>query len=145
MPVRQLVTEAVMTVEMSQSASEVRAAMNRRDLHFATVCQGGRVTAVLDRRTLDCRLATAGRRLRVGDVVHPGMACLRPEAPLRAAARLMRVTGSDAVPVVDEHHHLLGLVTRDALTAAMAKAGEDAPSRGRAFTTNVPPLRTTRP
>lgn len=119
LPVRLLVAEPAMTVEMNQAASEVRAAMNRRGHRFAAVSQGGRVTAVLDLRVLNRRLAAAHRALRVRDVVYPGMACLRAEAPLRAAARLMRVTGSDAVPVVDEHHHLLGLVTAEALSAAV--------------------------
>jgi CBS domain-containing protein len=127
-PVWQLVTGPAITVEMNQAASEVRAAMNRSGLRFAAVCQGGRVTAVLDRRILNRWLATADRTLRVRDVVHPGMACLRPEAPLRAAARLMHITGSAAVPVVDEHHHLLGLVTADALTAAVQPEGTRAPA-----------------
>jgi len=116
-PVMNLVSEAVLTVGMDQAAEEVRAAMNRRGLRFAAVSQGGRITAVLDRLTLGRQLAVAGRRLRVRDVVHPGMACLRQDANVAAAARLMRITGSDAVPVVDEHHHLIGLVTADALAA----------------------------
>ena len=113
--VTELVTEPALTVGMNQPAEEVRAAMNRRGVRFAAVSQGGRITAVLDRITLSRRLAVAGRRLRVRDVVHPGMACLRPTATALAAARLMHVTGSAAVPVVDEHHHLIGLVTADAL------------------------------
>ena len=111
-----LVTASALTVGMEQPADEVRAAMNRRGVRFAAVSQGGRITAVLDRRTLNRRLAVSGRRLRVRDVVHPGMSCLRQDASVAAAARLMRITGSAAVPVVDERHQLIGLVTADALT-----------------------------
>ena len=93
-----LVTASALTVGMEQPADEVRAAMNRRGVRFAAVSQGGRITAVLDRRTLNRRLAVSGRRLRVRDVVHPGMACLRQDASVAAAARLMRITGSAAVP-----------------------------------------------
>jgi predicted transcriptional regulator len=128
LPVRQLVTGPAMTVEMDQAASEVRTAMNRRGHRFAAVCQGGRVTAILDRRTLNRRLATADRNLRVRDVVHPGMPCLRSEAPLRAAARLMHLTGSAAVAVLDQHHHLLGLITADALTQAVQPKAASAPT-----------------
>ena len=117
-PVSELVSGPVLTVGMNQLAGEVHAAMSNRGLRFAAVCQGGRVTAVLDRRTLNRQLSAAGRGLRVRDIVHPGMACLRPEAPAVAAARLMQITGSAAVPVVDEHHHLIGLVTMDDLSSA---------------------------
>lgn len=113
--VAQLVTHPTMTVEMNQLADEVRTAMNRRGVRFAAVCQGGRVTAVLDHATLDQRLAVGDRKLRVSDVVRPGMACLRKEAPAYAAVRLMRITGSAAVPVVDKHNRLVGLVTADTL------------------------------
>ncbi|HEY3261177.1 MAG TPA: CBS domain-containing protein [Pseudonocardiaceae bacterium] len=122
-PVTQLVTGPAMTVDMNQAAAEVRAAMNRRGVLFAAVCQDGRVTAVLDRRNLNRQLAAAGRWLRVRDVVHPGMACLRPTATVSAAARLMHITGSAAVPVVDEHHRLIGLVTADAVAAVGTPAG----------------------
>jgi CBS domain-containing protein len=114
-PVGQLVTSPVMTVGMNQAAVEVRAAMNRHGARFAAVSQGGRITAVLDRLALNRQLAVAGRSLRVRDVVYPGMACLTPEATALTAARLMHITGSAAVPVVDEHHRLIGLVTADAL------------------------------
>ena len=117
-PVTQLLTDAVLTVDMNQAAVEVRAAMNRRGVRFAAVSQGGRITAVLDRQSLNRRLSADGRHLRVSDVVHPGMACLRSTATATAAARLMQVTGSAAVPVVDENRHLIGLVTADALPGA---------------------------
>lgn len=117
-PVSDLVTRLVMTVGMDQPAVEVRAALTRRGMRFAAVRQGGRITAVLDRQTLNRRLAVAGRLLRVRDVVHPGIACLRADATAAAAAQLMRATGSEAVPVVDEHHHLVGLVTAEAVAAA---------------------------
>jgi len=122
-PVTRLMVEPAMTVGMNQAAVEVRAAMNRRGVRFAAVNQGGRITAVLDRLTLSRRLAAGGRDLRVRDVVCPGMACLRPEATALAAARLMHITGSAAVPVVDEHHHLIGLVTADSLANASCATG----------------------
>ena len=128
-PVTRLMIEPALTVEMNQAAAEVRAAMERRGLRFAVVCQAGRVTAVLDRMTLNRQLAAGRRSLRVRDVVHPVMACLRPEATALAAARLMHATGSAAVPVVDEHHHLIGLVTADALTAD-ALTGTRRPAAG---------------
>jgi len=121
-PVTRLLTDAVLTVDMNQAAVEVKAAMNRRGVRFAAVSQGGRITAVLDRLSLNRRLAGSGIRLRVSDVVHPGMACLRSTATAAAAARLMRVTGSAAVPVVDENHHLIGLVTADALPGVPSAA-----------------------
>lgn len=115
--VAHLIAEPAMTVGMNQQVHEVLAAMKRRGVRFAAVDQGGRITAVLDRRTLNRRLAAVRRVLRVRDVVVSGMACLRADAPAEAAVRLMRITGSAAVPVVDEHHHFIGLVTSDAVAA----------------------------
>lgn len=120
-----LLTAPVMTVGMNQTVTEVRTALNRRQLRFAVVSQGGRITAVIDRLVLDRHLANRARRLLVRDVVHPGMACLRADAPAAAAARLMHITGSAAVPVVDEHHHLMGLVTADTLAGLGLRVPDD--------------------
>ena len=114
-PVIRLATEPYLIVDMNQTAAEVRATMNSRNVLYAAVSQNGRITAVLDRRTLNRWQPTASRGLRIRDVVHPGMACLPPTATAAAAARLMRVTGSAAVPVIDEHHRLIGLVTAHGL------------------------------
>ena len=122
-PVALLVSEPALTVNMNQAAVEVRAAMDRRGVRFAAVRQGGRVTAVLDRQVLNRRLSAAGYNLRVRDVVNPGMACLRPSASVLAATRLMQLTGSAAVPVVDERHRLVGLVTADRLAPGGDLAG----------------------
>jgi CBS domain-containing protein len=97
--------------------------MVRLGLRFVAVSQGGRVTAVLDREHLARRLISAGlrhRQLFVRDVLHPGMACLPASAPIEAAARLMRTTGSSAVPVLDESHHLVGLITAKDVAEALA-------------------------
>ena len=126
-PVTRLLTEPVLTVEMNQSAAEVRAALHHRGIRFAAVSQGGRITAVLDGLILHRRLSAGGRALRVRDVVTPGMACLRSTATALAAARLMRITGSAAVPVVDEHHHLIGLVTADAIAPDTVPNADDRP------------------
>jgi CBS domain-containing protein len=78
---------------------------------------------VLDREHLAKRLTAAGlrhRQLFVRDVLHPGMACLPASAPLGAAARLMRVTGSSAVPVLDASHRLVGLITAKDVADALA-------------------------
>lgn len=113
-----MVTAPVLTVGMNQPTDEVRAAMRRRGVRFAVVDQGGRITAVLDLLAMSHPPPNGRRRQLVRDVVHPGMVCLRADATPQAAARLLRVTGSAAVPVVDEHHHLLGLITADDLPGA---------------------------
>jgi len=116
-PVARLVHGSPVTVGMDDLAVVVHEAMRKRRRRFAAVVQGGSVTAVLDRAKLANRLASApGKeetKLRVRDVVHPGMTCLPGSATVDAANRLLRATRSAAVPVLDEHHRLLGLITAE--------------------------------
>jgi CBS-domain-containing membrane protein len=110
---------------MDDLVEVVHASMLRQRKRFVAVLQGSAVTAVLERAHLASRLAadpakaTGRRRLQVRDVVHPGMACLPGDAGLDAAIRLLRATGAAAVPVLDEHHRLLGLVTAEQVHHAM--------------------------
>ncbi len=123
--VSRLVHGPAETVGMNDLVEVVHASMLRHRKRFVAVLQGGAVTAVLERAHLASRLAadpskaSGCRRLRVRDVVHPGMACLPGNASLDAATRLMRATGAAAVPVLDEHHRLLGLVTAEQVHHAM--------------------------
>lgn len=118
MPVAELVAGAAPTVGADEPIESVYGRMVEHGARFVAVRQGDRITAVLDREHLRQRLATARRQLLVRDVLHPGMACLPASAPAAAAARLMRVTGSAAVPVLDESHRLIGLVTEQDLANA---------------------------
>lgn len=124
--VADLVTSDVLVVGMNQPAVEVQAALARRHARFAVVRQGTRVTAVVDRATLD-RVAVVGSSdTLVRHVVHPGMVCVRADAAVTVAAWLMQRLDSGALPVVDEHHALLGIVTAGALAAHLPHAATDA-------------------
>lgn len=109
--VARLVRAEPVTVDLDEPIERVYELMIRNRARFVAVRQGRRISAVLDREHLKQRLAAATRQLRVRDVVHPGMACLPAHATPDAALNLMRITGSAAVPVVDEAHCLIGLVT----------------------------------
>ncbi|HEY0639488.1 MAG TPA: CBS domain-containing protein [Pseudonocardiaceae bacterium] len=110
------VNRAPLVVGMNEGAAQVRAALHHRGERYAVVRQGHRITAVVDRATLDRLLAARPRGLvLVRDAVHPGLHCVRPETAAATAARLMRATGSGALPVVDERHRLVGLLTLSAL------------------------------
>lgn len=120
--VGQLVAGSTVTVGMDEAIEQVYALLIRNSRRFAVVCQGSRATAVVDREHLLDRLAAANRSasrpLLVRDVVHPGTPCVRSGLPVGEVASLMRATGSSALPVVDERHHLLGLVTATDVAAA---------------------------
>jgi CBS domain-containing protein len=119
-PIVRLVTHASTTVGTKERVEQVYGLMSERGERFVAVRQGRRITAVLDREHVRARLAAARGQLLVRDIVHPGMACLPADATVGAAARLMRVTGSLAVPVVDGLHRLIGLVTAEDVTNALA-------------------------
>jgi CBS domain-containing protein len=68
------------------------------------------------------------RQARIGDYVRRHTSCVLPDTSAHAVARVMIEDGVDAVPVVDDDGHLLGLVTSSDIVAAVA--GCDIPTNG---------------
>jgi len=72
-------------------------------------------------------LQDATRDLRVADAMITRFATLGPQATLSEAADLLLSTAQHEFPVVDGAGGLRGVLTREAMVAALAKSGRDAP------------------
>lgn len=63
------------------------------------------------------------RRRTVHDLVRPSTACVLPDTDIRVVAQAMVDDAVDAVPVVTEDGHLVGIVTGSDIARAVAAAG----------------------
>ncbi len=131
-----------MTAEMTTSATLVADVMSRRliavgpddsllsawelmargDIHHLPVVVNGRCLSVVDDRIIAGALANplARPRRRVADVMPARVHCVLADMPVRHAAEIMRDERATAVPVVDAHMNIVGLVTDRDVVAAVA-------------------------
>jgi CBS domain-containing membrane protein len=120
----EVMSTPVMAVTPEHSLIAAWEAMRARGVHHVVVLSSGRVTAVLDDRTVAARWPAGGpeaaHRMFVGDLVEWGVHCVRPDASVTVIAQVMRRTRSDGVPVVTTCGELVGLVTATDLVAALA-------------------------
>jgi CBS domain-containing protein len=96
--------------------------MARGGIHHLPVVVNGRCLAVVDDRTVAGALANplALPRRLVSDVMPVRVHCVLADTPLRRAAEIMRAEHVTALPVVDQHLTLVGLVTDADVVAAVA-------------------------
>jgi CBS domain-containing protein len=66
-------------------------------------------------------LDEVARDVSVGDVMHGRSIVVTTDTPLSEAARLMVAQGMTRIPVVDEDHHPVGIVSRQDVVAAVAR------------------------
>jgi tRNA nucleotidyltransferase (CCA-adding enzyme) len=68
-------------------------------------------------------------RTKVRDLMSYGVRTVRPNDPIKRAATKMLQTGHEGFPVVDEAHHVVGLVTRNAVDRAQQHGLDEEPVR----------------
>lgn len=64
----------------------------------------------------------------VGEIMTSPVVCARPEWSLRQAALKMKELGIHHLPVEDEHHNLIGLISATDIFIAVEEAGWEASS-----------------
>ena len=76
------------------------------------------------------RVARDDARLspRVGDLMTSGVRTARPQQALVELMALFSDGGRHHLPVVDDHHRLVGMVTRSDVVAALFRAGREQPA-----------------
>ena len=112
----------LITVEPTDSLLSAWELMARGEIHHLPVVVHGRCVSILDDRLVASSLANllSRPRRRVADVMPPRVHCVLRDTSVRRAAEIMHEERSTAVPVVDEHMNLLGLVTDRDVVAAVA-------------------------
>jgi len=120
----------VWTVTPDSSPWAAWSAMLDHGVRHLVVVSDGRCVGLLDDREVFAQWPVgplALRRQRIGGMIRPRTACVLPQTPLRDVARVMNDDRVDAVPVVDEHGGLLGVVTAVDVAAAVARWGVSMP------------------
>jgi len=121
LPVSAVMRRDVPAIAPGQTLSTAAGLMRRTGCHHLPVVRDdGRCIAVLDELTVARRLRADSGATIVADVLERRpRAGVRPEAPVSAAARGILLNGTGAVPVVDRHGALVGLLTAGDLLAAI--------------------------
>lgn len=139
-PVRRLMTEAVLSIDVGETAGEVLRQFAAYPVHHMPVVDAGRVVGMLssaDLMKLDAFLPRRGQSATDYLNQHVKLETLmqRPAVTITAndtvehAAALMASKGIHALPVVDDRGFLVGIIsTTDIINAALrSSATTDAP------------------
>jgi CBS domain-containing protein len=120
--VAEVMSGRLVTVAPDDSLLSAWELMSRGGIHHLPVVVNGRCLAVVDDRALAVALANplARPRRAVADVMPSRVHCILADTPLRRAAEIMHDENVTAVPVVDQHMVLVGLVTDRDVVAALA-------------------------
>lgn len=122
----EVMTRLLVTVGPEESLLAAWELLSRGDIHHLPVVNGGRrCISVLDDRAVAAAITNplVSRRRRVSDVMPGRVHCVLPDTPVRRIAEIMRLESATAVPIVDEHLRLLGLVTERDVVYAVAERG----------------------
>ncbi len=111
--VEELMTPIVMTLGEEDTVSRAAEDMQLGGFRHMPVVNAQKhvVGIVSDRDLLRAMVEPQGGKRRLGEVMTHPVIVLRPEAPAHRAAELMLNRKIGALPVVDEHRELVGLIT----------------------------------
>jgi len=135
-------TEAVLSIDVEESAGAVLRLFAGYPLHHLPVLSGQRVVGMLssaDVMKLEAFLPKSGvpaddyldQRISIRSLLRAPVITIGPQQTLIEAARLMASHGFHALPVVDAQEHLLGIITTtDIMHAALQPPPAAAPPGG---------------
>ena len=109
----------------AQAAGEL---LQRPEVRAVFVTDGERLAGVVTRKTLVREVVAAGldpTATSLGDIAEPPHHTIGPDVPLDDAFRFLEAEDAERVPVVDEHHRLVGVLSRSVLQRRLAEDEED--------------------
>ena len=120
-----VMSRLLVTVRPDESLLAAWELLSRGEIHHLPVVSGERCVSVVDDRIVAAAVANplVTRRRRIAEVMPKRVHCVLPDTPLRRIAEILRVERATAVPVVDEHMRLLGIVTDRDVVYAVAERG----------------------
>jgi CBS domain-containing protein len=139
-PVRRLMTEAVLSIDVSESAGEVLRQFAAYPVHHMPVVDGGRVVGMIssaDLMKLDAFLPRKGlsaieflnSHVKLEALMQRPAVTVGGNESVARAAELMATKGIHALPVVDDRGMLIGIVTTTDIMGA-ALRGDAAGGQG---------------
>jgi CBS domain-containing membrane protein len=148
--VREIMSAPPVTVDRTDTLAFAEELMNVESIRHLPVVDGDVLLGLVSQRdVLAASISTLGhssveddierkRKVEVAQVMHGDIETVTAETPLAAAADTILAQKVGCLPVVDERHHLVGIVTRtdlvrvarDLLTAAPVRPRPARPRRG---------------
>ena len=105
----------------AQAAGEL---LQRPEVRAVYVTGDERLVGVVTRKTLVREVVATGRDPRttpLGEIAEPPHYTIGPDVPLEDAFRFLEAEDAERVPVVDEHHRLIGVLSRSVLQRRLAE------------------------
>ena len=126
-PIDRIMTTDPATVGPHDSAAEARRLLDSNVIHHLPVIEDGRLVGIvsatdfLKLHLLDDKLAIHARAT-VDQIMETNLIVLRQNATLREAAEKLCMGSFHALPVVDRHKRLVGIVTSSDLIGELLNA-----------------------
>ncbi len=109
----------------AQAAGEL---LQRPEVRAVFVTDVERLIGVVTRKTLVREVVARGldpRTTALGGIAEPPHHTIGPDVPLDDAFRFLEEEDAERVPVVDEHHRLVGVLSRSVLQRRLAEDEEE--------------------
>ena len=130
-PVTHIMIADPITVDIGQGIADARRALSTERFHHLPVLERGKLVGIISLTDL-LRHSVADdqgpttrfveQHLTMTDLMQPQPVTVSHRASVGEAARLLSAGGFHALPVIDEHEHLRGLVTSTDVIAFMLEA-----------------------
>ena len=114
--------------QLPADASRRRPASScRTEVRAVFVTEDEQLVGVVTRKTLVREVVAKGLdpRDRLRDIAEPPHHTIGPDVPLEDAFRFLEAEDAERVPVVDEHHRLVGVLSRSVLQRRLAEDEEE--------------------
>ena len=101
-----------------------------REPRAVLVTEGGRLVGVVTRKTLVREVVAHGldpKETELRAIAEAPHFTIGPDIPLEEAFRFLETEDAERVPVVDEHHRLIGVLSRSVLQRRLAEDDPPAP------------------
>lgn len=143
-PIIQIIDRDPITIDVRQKLSEAAQLLSGQRFHHLPVVDGNRLVGILsatdmlrldatsDSATHSAYLAALDASYEIEDIMQHDVITVSHLATIGDAARLLSAGGFHSVPVVDQHNHVLGVITTTDLVEHMlaAEPAREAPSAG---------------
>ena len=123
-----LVRDAMLTqpgqLPASASAQAAGELLQRPEVRAVYVTEDERLVGVVTRKTLVREVVAAGRdpgSTPLGEIAEEPDYTIGPDIRLEEAFRFLEAEDAERVPVVDEHHRLVGVLSRSVLQRRLAE------------------------
>jgi CBS domain-containing protein len=143
MSLERICTKTVVTIDPHATVLEAAKLMQSKHVGCLVVTDDSRPTGILTDRDIVLKLIARERNpaeTSVQEIMSTSPTMVNVNYELLDAVRLMRSRGVRRLPIVDEHRHLLGIVTMDdALSALGAEVGDLAGTVKKEFSLEAAP------